>query len=48
VTYGWTTFFLLTFVIALPGVALLWWQRRRIEALDHSPANGPSSGGSTG
>ena len=36
-TYGWTTFFLLTFVIALPGVAVLWWQRARIEALDAAP-----------
>jgi PAT family beta-lactamase induction signal transducer AmpG len=40
--YGWTTFFLLTFVIALPGVLMLWWQRLRIEALDHSPASGAS------
>ena len=41
--YGWTTFFFLTFVIALPGVLMLWWQRPRIEALDHSPASGASS-----
>ena len=34
---GWTTFFFFTFVIALPGIAMLWWQRPRIEALDHSP-----------
>lgn len=37
---GWVTFFFITFVIALPGVAMLWWQRARIEALDHSPAGG--------
>ena len=34
---GWTPFFFFTFVIALPGIAMLWWQRPRIEALDHSP-----------
>jgi len=42
-SYGWTMFFLLTFVIALPGVLMLWWQRPRIEALDHSPASGAAS-----
>jgi PAT family beta-lactamase induction signal transducer AmpG len=41
--YGWTNFFLLTFIVALPGVAMLWWQRARIEALDRSPANGGAS-----
>ena len=34
---GWTQFFFVTFLIALPGVAMLWWQRERIEALDTSP-----------
>ena len=34
---GWTTFFFVTFLIALPGVAMLWWQRKRIEALDTTP-----------
>ena len=34
---GWTTFFFITFLIALPGVAMLWWQRARIEALDVAP-----------
>jgi PAT family beta-lactamase induction signal transducer AmpG len=33
-TYGWTSFFFLTFLVALPGIAMLWWQRSRIEALD--------------
>ncbi len=42
-SYGWPEFFFLTFLIALPGVALLWWQRERIDALDHSPANGASA-----
>lgn len=40
--YGWSEFFFITFLIALPGIALLWWQRARIEALDRSPANGAS------
>jgi PAT family beta-lactamase induction signal transducer AmpG len=33
-TYGWVTFFFLTFLIALPGIAMLWWQRRRVILLD--------------
>ena len=33
---GWTTFFLFTFLVALPGVAVLWWQRARIDELDKS------------
>jgi PAT family beta-lactamase induction signal transducer AmpG len=35
---GWEIFFLFTFVIALPGLALLWWLRARVEALDGAPA----------
>jgi PAT family beta-lactamase induction signal transducer AmpG len=31
---GWTQFFFFTFLIALPGLALLVWMRGRIEALD--------------
>jgi len=31
---GWPVFFFLTFVAALPGLALLWWKRGDIEALD--------------
>jgi PAT family beta-lactamase induction signal transducer AmpG len=31
---GWTQFFFFTFVIALPGVAILVWLRARIEPLD--------------
>jgi PAT family beta-lactamase induction signal transducer AmpG len=37
---GWTTFFFLTFLIALPGIVMLWWQKARIEALDTSPKSG--------
>jgi PAT family beta-lactamase induction signal transducer AmpG len=35
---GWASFFLATFLFALPGVALLWWLRARVEALDHGGA----------
>ena len=28
---GWTTFFFLTFLVALPGLLLLWWLRDRLE-----------------
>jgi PAT family beta-lactamase induction signal transducer AmpG len=31
---GWTEFFFFTFLIALPGLALLAWMRARIDALD--------------
>jgi PAT family beta-lactamase induction signal transducer AmpG len=31
---GWSSFFLLTFVTALPGLVLLVWMRRRVEQLD--------------
>jgi PAT family beta-lactamase induction signal transducer AmpG len=34
---GWPEFFFITFLIALPGVAMLVWQRRRIEAIDVAP-----------
>lgn len=33
---GWTTFFLFTFLIALPGIALLVWARARVDALDRA------------
>jgi len=31
---SWTMFFFLTFLIALPGLLLLWWKRETLEALD--------------
>jgi MFS transporter, PAT family, beta-lactamase induction signal transducer AmpG len=34
---GWPEFFLFTFLVALPGVAMLAWQRRRVEAIDTAP-----------
>jgi hypothetical protein len=35
--FGWPEFFLFTVLSALPGVAMLVWQRRRIEAIDTAP-----------
>jgi PAT family beta-lactamase induction signal transducer AmpG len=35
---GWTQFFFCTFLIALPGLVLLWWMRARIDALDAAKA----------
>lgn len=34
--WGWAPFFVATFVVALPGLALLWWQREIVRALDRS------------
>ena len=34
---GWPEFFFFTFLIALPGLAMLVWQRRRIDAIDTAP-----------
>jgi MFS transporter, PAT family, beta-lactamase induction signal transducer AmpG len=31
---GWYVYFVASFVIALPGLALVWWNRRHIDALD--------------
>jgi PAT family beta-lactamase induction signal transducer AmpG len=36
---GWQVFFFCTFLIALPGLALLVWLRARIEALDRATAS---------
>jgi PAT family beta-lactamase induction signal transducer AmpG len=33
---AWPTFFFLTFLTALPGLALLWWRRDTVRALDRS------------
>jgi PAT family beta-lactamase induction signal transducer AmpG len=30
----WSTFFFITFLTALPGLALLWWKRTTVDALD--------------
>jgi PAT family beta-lactamase induction signal transducer AmpG len=34
---GWPTFFIVSTVMALPALALLWWLRAGIRALDHNP-----------
>ncbi|VCU68938.1 muropeptide transporter [Pigmentiphaga humi] len=34
--YGWPSFFLVTVLIGLPGMALLWWRRADIRALDRA------------
>jgi PAT family beta-lactamase induction signal transducer AmpG len=39
--FGWAPFFFATFVIALPGIALLWWRRETIRALDIAPSRRP-------
>ena len=31
---GWGPFFVITFITALPGLALLWWMRNRVAELD--------------
>lgn len=31
---GWPAFYLVTFIAALPGIALVWWLRRDVRALD--------------
>ncbi len=31
---GWAPFFVITFFTALPGLAMVWWQRQRIAKLD--------------
>jgi PAT family beta-lactamase induction signal transducer AmpG len=33
---GWPTFFFVSFLVALPGLALLYWKRATIQALDRS------------
>jgi PAT family beta-lactamase induction signal transducer AmpG len=35
---SWPVFFFVTFVVALPGLMLLMWKRRTIEALDAGPS----------
>ena len=37
---SWTVFFFLTFLVALPGLALLWWKRETLRALDRHAMNG--------
>lgn len=37
--YDWPVFFVMTVLIALPGLILLWWLRRDIDALDARPSS---------
>jgi hypothetical protein len=35
---GWYVYFVASFALALPGLAIGWWKRRQIEALDRAQA----------
>jgi MFS transporter, PAT family, beta-lactamase induction signal transducer AmpG len=35
---GWYVYFVASFALALPGLAIVWWKRRHIEALDGARA----------
>src|SRR3546814_3931978 len=37
--YDWPAFFVMTVLISLPGLVLLWWLRRDIDALDGKPSS---------
>ena len=37
---GWAPFFLSTFIVALPGLVLLWWMRPQLLPLDHPARDG--------
>ncbi len=37
-TIGWPTFFIISTLLALPGLLLLWWMRARVRALEMAPA----------
>lgn len=37
---GWTSFFFVTFLTALPGLALLWWLRAEVAALERDARGG--------
>jgi PAT family beta-lactamase induction signal transducer AmpG len=36
---GWTIFFFITFLAALPGLGLLFWMRRSVRSLEHESEN---------
>lgn len=40
---GWPTFFVLTVLIAIPGLVLLWFRRAEIRALDQAPMDQEST-----
>jgi MFS transporter, PAT family, beta-lactamase induction signal transducer AmpG len=37
---GWYVYFVASFALALPGLAIVWWKRRQIEALDRAQGLG--------
>ncbi len=37
--YGWPAFFVCTFLIALPGLIVLWFMRTEIRRLEHDPSS---------
>jgi PAT family beta-lactamase induction signal transducer AmpG len=38
---GWYVYFVASFALALPGLAIVWWKRGAIQTLDHTRAAGP-------
>lgn len=38
---GWYVYFVASFALALPGLAIVWWKRGAIQTLDHTRALGP-------
>ncbi|KQW35673.1 MFS transporter [Rhizobacter sp. Root404] len=39
---GWPVFFLVSTVVALPALAMLWWLRDTVRALEYDPATAPA------
>ena len=39
---GWYVYYVVSFVLALPGLAMVWWNRRHIEALDQERSAVPA------
>jgi PAT family beta-lactamase induction signal transducer AmpG len=39
---GWPTFYLVSFIAAIPGIALVWWLQREVRALDARGVSGAS------
>jgi PAT family beta-lactamase induction signal transducer AmpG len=34
---GWPTFFIVSTAVALPALAMLWWMRAAVRALEYDP-----------
>ena len=39
---GWPVFFLVSTVVALPALAMLWWMRATVRALEYDPTTAPA------